>query len=133
MKLVILGCGRVGSALARMMDEQGHQVTVIDRNADAFRRFLATGYNGRTIVGEGIDEAVLRSAGIEEADAFCATTEGDNRNIMASQMVKLTFKVPKVITRIYDPVRGSIYEDLGLETVCPTVMGANAIKAMLEG
>ncbi|HLG73281.1 MAG TPA: TrkA family potassium uptake protein [Chloroflexota bacterium] len=131
MKLVILGCGRVGSTLATMMDANGHQVTVIDRNSEAFRR-LGDNFQGKTLVGEGVDEDVLRRAGIEEADAFCATTEGDNRNIMASQVVRTMFNVPKVITRIYDPIREESYRELGLETVCPTVMGANAIRDMLE-
>ena len=131
MKLVILGCGRVGSTLATMMDANGHQVTVIDRNSEAFRR-LGDNFQGKTLVGEGVDEDVLRRAGIEEADAFCATTEGDNRNIMASQVVKTVFNVPKVITRIYDPIREQSYRELGLQTVCPTIMGANAIREMLE-
>jgi trk system potassium uptake protein len=131
MKLVILGCGRVGSTLAMMMDEHGHDVTVIDRNSDAFRR-LGDSYKGQTLIGEGIDEDVLRRAGIEQADAFCATTEGDNRNIMASQVVRTIFNVPQVITRIYDPIREEAYRELGLQTVCPTVMGANAIRDILE-
>ncbi|MHB8619692.1 MAG: potassium channel family protein [Chloroflexota bacterium] len=130
MKLVILGCGRVGSALAKMMDQDGHQVTVIDHNSDAFRR-LGDSFKGQTLVGEGVDEDVLRRGGIEEADAFCAATEGDNRNIMASQVVKMTFNVPKVITRIYDPIREELYRDLGLQTVCPTTMGASRMREML--
>jgi len=132
MKLVILGCGRVGSTLATRMDEDGHDVTVIDRNGEAFRR-LGQGFKGKTLIGEGVDEDVLRRAGIEQADAFCATTEGDNRNIMASQVVQTMFKVPKVITRIYDPIREEAYRELGLQTVCPTVIGANVIREMLEG
>jgi trk system potassium uptake protein TrkA len=131
MKLVILGCGRVGSTLAMLMDANGHEVTIIDRNSDAFRR-LGEEFKGQTLVGEGVDEDVLRRAGIEQADAFCATTEGDNRNIMASQVVKSVFNVPKVITRIYDPIREQSYRELGLQTVCPTVMGASAIREMLE-
>ena len=131
MKLVILGCGRVGSTLATMMDRNGHDVTVIDRNSEAFHR-LGEAFKGKTLVGEGVDEDVLRRAGIEQADAFCATTEGDNRNIMASQVVQTMFSVPKVITRIYDPIREQSYRELGLQTVCPTVMGANAIRDMLE-
>jgi trk system potassium uptake protein TrkA len=131
MRLVILGCGRVGSTLATLMDQNGHEVTIIDRNSESFRR-LGEGFKGHTLVGEGVDEDVLRRAGIEQADAFCATTEGDNRNIMASQVVKTIFNVPKVITRIYDPIREESYRELGLETVCPTVMGANAIRDMLE-
>ena len=132
MKLVVLGCGRVGSTLATMMDASGHEVTVIDRNSEAFRR-LGDTFQGKTLVGEGVDEDVLRKAGIEHADAFCATTEGDNRNIMASQVVRTMFNVPKVITRIYDPIREQSYRELGLQTVCPTIMGANAIRDMLGG
>ncbi len=131
MNIVILGCGRVGSTLANIMDEAGHVISVIDRNSDAFRR-LSQGFKGKTFIGEGIDEDVLRRAGIEHADAFCATTEGDNRNIMASQVVKTMFNVPKVITRIYDPIREESYREMGLETVCPTIMGANAIRQILE-
>mgnify|MGYP001181037727 CR=1 FL=1 len=131
MKLVILGCGRVGSTLAMMMDKNGHDVTVIDRNGEAFRR-LDNSFKGKTLIGEGVDEDVLRKAGIEQADGFCATTEGDNRNIMASQVVQTMYNVPKVITRIYDPIREEAYRELGLQTVCPTVIGANVIREMLE-
>ncbi len=108
MKIVILGCGRVGATLATMMDRAGHQVSVIDYSNEAFRR-LDPKFHGDTLVGNGVDEEVLIRAGIKDADAFAAVTNGDNRNIMASQIVKEIFKVKKVVCRIYDPIRQSTY------------------------
>jgi len=127
MKLVILGCGRVGSTLASLMSRDGHEVTVIDYNADSFRR-LPTDYAGVKVLGTGIDEDVLRNAKVGESDAFVALTEGDNRNIMAAQVVKLRFGVPKVIARIYDPIRAEAYHELGIETICTTAVGAGALR-----
>jgi trk system potassium uptake protein len=122
-KIVILGCGRVGSTLATMLDRAGHTITVIDYSSDSFQR-LNPDFGGTTIVGNGVDEEVLIRAGIKEADAFAAVTNGDNRNIMASQIVKEIFKVQKVMCRIYDPIREETYHELGLETVSPTKIGA---------
>lgn len=119
MKAVIMGCGRVGARVAGLLDHTGNEVTVIDVDTKAFRR-LPAGFRGETIIGTGIDEDVLRRAGIEEADAFVAVTNGDNRNIMASQVARLIFEVPEVVCRIYDPVREDTYRRLGLTTVCPT-------------
>ncbi len=119
MKVVIMGCGRVGARVAALLDHNGHDVTVIDSNPNAFRR-LSDEFGGDTIIGTGIDEDVLRLAGIEEADAFIAVTNGDNRNIMAAQVARMIFNVPQVILRIYDPVREDTYRRLGLTTVCPT-------------
>jgi len=124
--IVILGCGRVGATLATKMDQAGHNVSVIDLNNDAFQR-LDPRFKGEKIVGNGLDEEVLKRAGIEEADAFAAVTNGDNRNIMASQIAKEIFHLDKVICRIYDPLRQSTYDELGLETYCPTVIGANIL------
>jgi len=132
MRVVILGCGRVGATLAQMLDEEGHDVTIVDLNIDAFRR-LSPEFKGTAVVGTGIDEDVLRRAGIEQADAFVAVTNGDNTNIMASQVAKRVFGVPKVVVRIYDPVREETYRKLGLDTYCPTVLGARNIKLLLEG
>ena len=123
MKIVILGCGRVGSTLATMLDRAGHTVSVIDYSSDSFQR-LSPDFNGTTIVGNGVDEEVLVRAGIKEADAFVAVTNGDNRNIMASQIAKEIFRVKKVMCRIYDPIREETYHELGLETVSPTKVGA---------
>jgi trk system potassium uptake protein len=130
-KIVILGCGRVGAALAVMMEQAGHQVSVIDFSSDAFRR-LGPKFRGSTLVGNGVDEEVLMRAGIKDADAFAAVTNGDNRNIMASQIAKEIFKVQKVVCRIYDPIRQSTYNDMGLETICPTVVGAHMLSEALE-
>jgi len=119
MKVVVMGCGRVGARIAGLLDNSGNQVSVIDTDNRAFRR-LPAGFGGETVIGTGIDEDVLRKAGIEDADAFIAVTNGDNRNIMASQVARLVFEVPEVVCRIYDPVREETYRRLGLTTVCPT-------------
>ncbi len=119
MKVVVMGCGRVGARIASILDHNGHDVSVVDTNARAFSR-LAADFRGDTIIGTGIDEDVLRAAGIEQATAFVATTNGDNRNIMAAQVARLVFNVPEVVCRIYDPVREDTYRRLGLTTVCPT-------------
>ncbi len=132
MKIVILGCGRVGATLANIMDQAGHKVSVIDYSSDAFQR-LHSDFSGETIVGNGVDEDILIRAGIQNADAFAAVTNGDNRNIMASQIAKDIFHVKKVVCRIYDPIRESTYRDLGLETICPTVIGAEMISRALLG
>lgn len=123
MKVVILGCGRVGSTLATMLDRSGHTVAVIDQSSDSFQR-LSPEFGGETIVGNGVDEDVMMRAGIKDADAFIAVTNGDNRNIMASQIAKEIFRVKKVMCRIYDPIREQTYHELGLDTICPTTIGA---------
>ena len=126
MKIVILGCGRVGATLATMMDQAGHKVSIIDYSNESFRR-LDPKFSGETLVGNGVDEEVLIRAGIKEADAFAAVTNGDNRNIMASQIAKEIFNVKKVVCRIYDPIRQSTYNELGLETISPTLIGAQML------
>ncbi|MDH7600538.1 MAG: NAD-binding protein [Armatimonadota bacterium] len=132
MKIVILGCGRVGSTIASVMSREGHDVTIIDQNADAFRR-LSSDFSGKTIVGNGIDEDTLRRAELDRADAFVAVTNGDNRNIMSVQLAKVRFKVPKVVARIYDPIRAAAYAELGIETVCTTCVGAGLIRDKVLG
>ena len=126
MKIVILGCGRVGALLATMMDSEGHAVSIIDQSNEAFQRLPAE-FNGDVVVGNGVDEDVLLRAGIKDADAFAAVTNGDNRNIMASQIAREIFKVKKVVCRIYDPIREQTYRELGLETICPTKVGAQLV------
>lgn len=137
MKVVIMGCGRVGAWLARLLDADGHQVTVLDTDSYSFRRLsfpsLLPDFNGTALVGNGIDEESLRRAGIEEADAFVAVTQGDNRNVMAAQIAKHIFNVPRVICRIYDPLRQELYGTLGLETISPTTVFAEMLKEKLEG
>jgi trk system potassium uptake protein TrkA len=129
-KIVIMGCGRVGAELAAMLDEEGHNVTILDREPDSFRR-LPPGFGGQRQVGNGIDQEVLARIGVSEADAFVAVTQGDNRNVMAAQMAKHIFGVPKVICRIYDPIREEIYHGLGMETISPTKVGARLLKEAL--
>ncbi len=119
MKVVVMGCGRVGARVASMLDHSGHSVSVIDVASRAFRR-LAPEFGGDTVIGTGIDEDVLRAAGIERADVFIAVTNADNRNIMAGQVARAMFGVNQVIMRIYDPVREDTYRRLGYSTVCPT-------------
>jgi trk system potassium uptake protein len=125
-KVVIMGCGRVGARIASILDQSGHEVTVVDTDSRAFRR-LPDEFSGMTIIGTGIDEDVLRSAGIEDASAFVAVTNGDNRNIMAAQVARNIFDVPEVICRIYDPVREETYHRLGLTTICPTTIISDKI------
>lgn len=132
MKVVIMGCGRVGAQLAAMLDKEGHQVTALDIDAYSFRR-LPPEFGGTALIGSGVDEEALKKAGIEEADAFVAVTQGDNRNVMASQIAKHVFNVPRVICRIYDPLRSDIYSLLGLEAISPTTVFAQMLKDKLEG
>jgi trk system potassium uptake protein TrkA len=132
MNVIIMGCGRVGSYLATRLDREGHQVTVIDLTASAFRR-LPEEFRGQTVVGTGIDEQVLRLAGIAEADAFVAVTQGDNRNIMAAQVAREIFNVREVIARIYDPIREEVYRGLGLGTICPTRLISDMAHELLFG
>ena len=131
MVIVIMGCGRVGARLAAMLDKEGHQVTVVDYDAYSFRR-LPTDFGGTALLGNGIDQEVLKRAGIEKADAFFVVTQGDNRNVMAAQIGKHIFNVPRVICRIYDPLRRDIYETLGLEAISPTTVFAQLLKEKLD-
>lgn len=119
MNVIVMGCSRVGARVSIILDQHGHQVTVVDTHPEAFRR-LGEKFQGDTLIGTGIDEDVLRRAGIESADMFVAVTNGDNRNIMASQVARTVFDVKHVVARIYDPVREDTYRRLGLRTVCPT-------------
>ena len=131
MKVVIMGCGRVGARLAGLLDADGHSVTILDTDAYSFRR-LPPKFDGTALIGNGINEEVLKKAGIEETDAFVAVTQGDNRNVMATQIAKHIFNVPKVICRIYDPLRQELYSTLGLETFSPTTIFAQILKDKVE-
>ena len=126
-----MGCGRVGGRLAGLLDADGHEVIVIDTDSYSFRR-LPPEFNGKALVGNGTDEDVLKRAGIEEADAFIALTQGDNRNVLAAQIAKHIFNVPRVICRFYDPLRQELYQSLGLETHSPTTMFAQMLREKLE-
>ncbi len=127
MKVIIMGCGRLGAQLAALLDAGGHLVTVLDTDSYSFRRLSPT-FSGTALVGNGVDEEALKKAGIEEADAFVAVTQGDNRNVMAAQIAKHIFNVPKVVCRIYDPLRQELYNMLGLEAFSPTTIFAQILK-----
>lgn len=132
MLVVIMGCGRVGARLATLLEANGDEVVVLDVNDQAFNR-LAPDFRGTKMLGNGVDMQVLRRAGIERAEAFVACTQGDNRNIMASQIAKEIFNVPKVVTRIYDPIRTETFRLLGLDAISPTVIGAAHLYARVTG
>jgi trk system potassium uptake protein TrkA len=130
--VIIMGCGRVGARLANLLEQDRHEVTVLDLNPQAFER-LGSDFRGVRLVGNGIDTEMLKRAGIERADAFAACTQGDNRNIMASQIAKEIFGVKKVVTRIYDPIRKDTFTALGLDAISPTVIGAAHLFHRLTG
>jgi trk system potassium uptake protein TrkA len=114
--IVIMGCGRVGSTLAHILEDRGNTVAVIDRDPEAFRR-LRSSFKGDKITGFGFDRAVLIQAGIERADAFIAVSSGDNSNVISARVARETFSVEHVVARIYDPRRAEVYERLGIPTV----------------
>lgn len=130
MNVLIMGCGRLGARIATTLDEAGHSVTVMDINPASFRR-LGPGFGGTQSVGNGMDGPALERAGVQNADAFMAVTQGDNRNYFASQMARQVYGVPRVLCRIYDPVREQIFHELGLETFSPTSLGAQIMVDML--
>lgn len=130
MKVVIIGCGRVGSRLALALAREKHQVAVIDKNSLAFRR-LGAGFPGRTITGIGFDRSVLEQAGLPYVDALAAVTNGDNTNFVVAAIARRFYHVPKVVARIYDPTRADIFRRLGIPTISSTIWGANRLKEML--
>jgi trk system potassium uptake protein TrkA len=132
MKVVIMGCGRVGATVAARLSDEGHTVSVIDTDSFAFSR-LPSSFTGRCIVGSGNDQRILEEVGIREADAFIALASGDNRNILASQRAKHVFKVATVVTRVKDPQRSEVFQALGLRTFSPTTVGAELAHAALFG
>lgn len=126
MHVVIMGCGRVGSTLAHILESRGHSVAIVDQDADAFRR-LGADFAGITVTGVGFDRDVLREAGIERADAFAAVSSGDNSNIISARLARETFGVSRVVARIYDPQRAEVYERLGIPTVATVRWTADRI------
>jgi trk system potassium uptake protein TrkA len=114
--IVIMGCGRVGSTLALILEEKGHSVAIVDQNPEAFRR-LGAGFGGRRVAGVGFDRDTMIEAGIEQAGAFAAVSSGDNSNIISARLARETFGIENVIARIYDPARAEVYERLGIPTV----------------
>ncbi len=130
MRIVIVGCGRVGAALAETYDAAGHEVVVLDVSTSAFER-LPLEFRGNAVRGDGTDEDTLRRAGAADADVFLALTEGDNRNVMATQVASEKLGIGTVLAKINDPVRAAAYAELGIATLCRTTMQAEAISAFL--
>jgi trk system potassium uptake protein TrkA len=130
MKIVIVGCGRVGALMAETFDVLGHEVIVIDRVTSAFDRLPAS-FGGTAIRGDGTDEDVLRRAGAQDADLFLTLTEGDNRNVMAAQLAQESLGARTVIAKVNDPVRAAAYAELGIPTLCRTNLMANAVYGYL--
>ena len=131
MRYLIVGCGRVGSTLAKLLVADKHDVVVVDDNPAAFKR-LGNRFGGEVEVGTGIDYDVLKRARAERTDGFVAVTDGDNRNVMAALIAQRMFRIPKIIARIYDPPRGQLYRELGIDTFCPTTIGAQLIRDRLQ-
>lgn len=131
MNILIMGCGRLGSRVAGILEQEGNAITILDMNEAAFRR-LPQGFRGKRAVGNGMDAPTLERAGIREMDVFIAVTQGDNRNYFASQMAREVYGIKRVLCRVYDPVREGIFRDLGLETFSPTSFGAQIMVDMLH-
>ncbi|MGK2852399.1 MAG: potassium channel family protein [Candidatus Limnocylindrales bacterium] len=130
MKIVIVGCGRVGAAAAEHWDRAGHDVVILDLETRAFER-LPSSFSGTAIRGDGTDEDVLRRAGVEGADILLALTEGDNRNIMSAQLASEALQIGQVVAKINDPLRATAYAELGIATVCRTGLMLDAISSHL--
>ncbi len=131
MKIVVMGCGRVGAALAADLSSEGNEVLVLDVDPSAFR-FLPDDFRGTTFVGNGIDLDVLEKIHVRTADAFVSTTRGDNRNVMAAQIAKHVFGVKVVATRVFDPLREEMYRNMGLRTINPTRVQAKRLKRVIQ-
>lgn len=132
MRIVIMGCGRVGARLAADLSRDGHDVHVLDTNPSAFRLYLPVDFAGHTHVGNGTDLDVLRKIGIEKTDVFVSATRGDNRNVMAAQIAKHIFGVRVVASRVFDPIREEMYSNLGLRTINPTRVQASRLRRIIE-
>ncbi|HTX92434.1 MAG TPA: TrkA family potassium uptake protein [Anaerolineales bacterium] len=130
MKVIVMGCGRIGSQVSRLLATQSHDVTVIDHDANADGR-LGPNFKGRIIKGLGFDRNVLLEAGIEQADAFVSASQSDNANIVSARIARNIFHVPRVVARLYDPRRAEIYQRLGLTTISSTNWGAERIFQVL--
>jgi trk system potassium uptake protein len=131
MKIIIVGCGRIGSKLAHDLSFGGHHVTVIDSDPAAFDR-LGPGFKGEKITGVGFDRDVLARAGIERADGFAAVTPSDEANVTVARLAKQTFRVPRVVARVYEPRKAKIYRRLGLQTISPIELGSDRLADLLS-
>ncbi|HEX7084062.1 MAG TPA: TrkA family potassium uptake protein [Gaiellaceae bacterium] len=128
MKAIVIGCGRVGANVALQLDASGWDVTAVDENEDSLSR-LGESWTGGFVVGHGMDQQLLRDAGVEDADAVVVTTDGDNTNIVIAQVAQKHFQVPTVVARVLDPARAQFYSERGLRIVCPT---SAAIETLVE-
>ena len=126
MKVIIMGCGRVGSQVSLLLARHGHEVIVIDHDANALTK-LGTDFKGRVVRGIGFDRNILIEAGVETAEGFVAASSSDNANIVAARIARNIFRVPRVVARLYDPVRAEVYQRLGLTTISSTAWGAERI------
>lgn len=132
MQIIVAGCGKVGSQFARIMSEEGHEVAVVDSSVENLK-LLGPSFHGVTVLGVPIDEDVLKEAGIESADGFAAVTPDDNINMMACQIAKEIFRVPRIFARIQDPVKEQVFYQFGVHTVCPTDMAVQEFHALMMG
>ncbi len=130
MRIVIVGCGRVGGGLARILAPAGHAVSIVDKHPTAFER-LGRPLKVRTVVGDGLDREVLLQAGIERADGLATVTAGDDMNVVIARIARQVFKVPRVVARVYDPRKAEIYRRLGVQTIAPTTWGAGRMAELL--
>ncbi len=132
MQIIVAGCGKVGSQFARIMSEEGHEIAVVDSSSENLK-LLGPNFRGVSVLGVPIDEDVLKEAGIESADGFAAVTPNDNINMMACQIAKEIFHVPRIFARIQDPVKEQVFYQFGVHTVCPTDMAVQEFRALMMG
>ena len=128
---VIIGCGRLGANLANALSEEGENVLILDKEKDSFRK-LSSSFGGLAVEGDGTELDTLKAADVQRADTVIAVTNNDNINIMIAQIAKECFSVKKVISRLFDPERECVYQELGIDTICPTVLSANEIDKILS-
>ena len=131
MKIIIIGCGRVGANLAKSLNLKGNQVTVVDTDPTAFER-LGKGFNGRTIIGVGFDRDILIKSGIENADGLAAVMESDEANVVAARIATQIFHVPRVVARVYEPRKAEIYSRLGIQTLSPVRISVEFFMDLLS-
>ena len=128
---VIIGCGRLGANLANTLSEEGENVLILDKEKDSFRK-LSSSFGGLSVEGDGTELDTLKAADVQRADTVIAVTNNDNINIMIAQIAKECFSVKKVISRLFDPERECVYQELGIDTICPAVLSANEIDKILN-
>lgn len=131
MKVIVIGCGRLGSSIARELDQRGNQVTVVDKDPLALEN-LGKSFHGQSVAGVGFDRDVLNQAGIDMSDALVAVTASDEANVVTARMAKFVFRVPKVVARVYDPRKAEIYRRLGIPTISPVSIAAARISEILS-